>query len=145
MPSTSRMRDSWWWLMSAGVVCNYSLVLAWEDWPAAEHLSEDAPDGPHVDGLRVSTLPRLDPTFAYILNESITSGARYHLVATSDRQQAETRLSSHSVMKPCSLGTEVCVLRASPKSQTLRSQLAFSSRLDGLRSRWMTVREHGRR
>lgn len=43
-------------------------------------------------------------------------------------------------MKPCSLlGKAVWVLRARPKSHTLRSQLALSSRLEGLRSRWMTL------
>lgn len=80
--------------------------------------------------------------FVYIRNDSMTSGARYHLVATSEtvRSQRMARESDpHSVMKPCSLfGDAVCVLLAKPKSHTLRSQLAFSSRLDGFRSRWMT-------
>lgn len=74
---------------------------------------------------------RLDPlrpalTCVYMRKESMTSGARYHLVAT------------YSVMKPCSLGWAVTDDLAKPKSQTLRSQLAFSSRLEGFRSRWMT-------
>lgn len=44
-------------------------------------------------------------------------------------------------MNPVSvpLGSAVCVDRASPKSHTLRSQLALRSRLDGLRSRWITL------
>lgn len=62
----------------------------------------------------------------YILNDSMISGARYHRVAT------------YSVMKPASLpsGFVERVLRASPKSATLRSQLAFRSRFAGFRSRW---------
>ena len=32
-------------------------------------------------------------------------------------------------------------MRTSPKSQILRSQFAFNSRLDGLRSRWSTPAE----
>jgi hypothetical protein len=65
-------------------------------------------------------------TFVYILKESMISGARYHLVAT------------YSVMMPTSLPptTLVLTLRARPKSQTLRSQLALRRRLAGLRSRW---------
>lgn len=65
-------------------------------------------------------------TWVYMRNESMTSGARYHLVAT------------YSVMKPCSFGWAVTDDLARPKSQTLRSQLAFKSRFDGFRSRWMT-------
>lgn len=65
-------------------------------------------------------------TFVYILKESMISGARYHRVAT------------YSVMSPASLppGLVERVLRARPKSQTLRSQLAFRRRFAGLRSRW---------
>lgn len=53
----------------------------------------------------------------------------------------------HSVMNPWllpSAGKAVCVDRASPKSHTLRSQLALSKRLDGFKSRWMTLGEEGR-
>ncbi len=64
-------------------------------------------------------------TLVYILNDSMISGARYHRVAT------------YSVMRPASfpLGFVERVLRARPKSQTLRSQLAFRRRLAGFRSR----------
>jgi hypothetical protein len=70
-------------------------------------------------------------TLVYCLNVSIISGARYQRVAT------------YSVMKPVSVpdGSAVCTERASPKSQTFRSQLAFKRRLEGLRSRWMTSAE----
>ena len=62
----------------------------------------------------------------YILNESMISGARYHLVAT------------YSVINPTSFPCEVEVLtlRAKPKSHTLRSQFALSKRLAGFKSRW---------
>lgn len=53
----------------------------------------------------------------------------------------------HSVMNPWllpSAGKAVCVDRASPKSHTLRSQLAFNKRFDGFKSRWMTLDEGGR-
>ena len=74
---------------------------------------------------RDATRPKTH-TLVYILNDSMISGARYHRVAT------------YSVMKPASLpsGFVERVLRASPKSATLRSQFAFSSRLAGFRSRW---------
>jgi len=64
-------------------------------------------------------------TLVYILKESMISGARYQRVAT------------YSVISPTSLppGALVFTLRARPKSQTLRSQLAFNKRLAGLRSR----------
>lgn len=55
---------------------------------------------------------------------SSNSGALYHLVTT------------YSVMKSVSE-----VVRASPKSQILRSQLAFNKRLLGFRSRWSTLAE----
>mmetsp|Transcript_36652 Transcript_36652/g.90504 ORF Transcript_36652/g.90504 Transcript_36652/m.90504 type:complete len:280 (-) Transcript_36652:472-1311(-) len=51
-----------------------------------------------------------------------SSGARYHRVTT------------YSVMYSCSL-----LVRARPKSQILRSQLALSSRLEGFRSRCSTL------
>lgn len=78
----------------------------------------------------------------------MTSGARYQRVAT------------YSVMNPLpplgpASGGGRAALRARPKSQiwcelglnqdvhqlTLRSQLAFRRRLDGLRSRWRTLAE----
>ena len=70
-------------------------------------------------------------TLVYCLNVSMISGARYHRVAT------------YSVMNPVSVpdGSAVRTERARPKSHTLRSQFAFSSRFDGLRSRWITSAE----
>lgn len=70
-------------------------------------------------------------TFVYCLNVNMISGALYHLVAT------------YSVIKPVSVpeGSAVLTERASPKSQTLRSQFALRRRLDGLRSRWITSAE----
>lgn len=64
-------------------------------------------------------------TLVYILNDSMISGARYHRVAT------------YSVINPASFPAAFVdrVLRAKPKSQTLRSQLAFRRRLAGFRSR----------
>ena len=74
---------------------------------------------------------RIERTLVYCLNVSMISGARYQRVAT------------YSVMKPVSVpeGSAVLTDRAKPKSQTLRSQLALRSRLEGLRSRWMTSAE----
>ena len=74
---------------------------------------------------------QMEHTLVYCLNVSMISGARYQSVAT------------YSVMKPVSVpeGSAVLTDRAKPKSQTLRSQLALSSRLDGLRSRWITSAE----
>jgi len=73
----------------------------------------------------------MKPTLVYCLKVNMISGALYHLVAT------------YSVMKPVSVpeGSAVLTERAKPKSQTLRSQLALSRRLEGLRSRWMTSAE----
>jgi len=64
-------------------------------------------------------------TLVYCLNVSMISGARYHRVAT------------YSVIKPVSVpdGSAVLTDLARPKSQTLRSQLAFRSKFEGLRSR----------
>lgn len=64
-------------------------------------------------------------TLVYILKESMISGARYQRVAT------------YSVMTPASLPAALVerVLRASPKSHTLRSQFAFRSKFAGFRSR----------
>lgn len=56
------------------------------------------------------------------------SGARYHRVAT------------YSVMNP-ELSSVELALRASPKSQTLRSQFALRRRLEGFKSRWRTLAE----
>lgn len=64
----------------------------------------------------------------YSLKVNMISGARYHRVAT------------YSVMKP-ELSSWEAADRARPKSQTLRSQLALSNRLDGLRSRCSTFAE----
>lgn len=83
---------------------------------------------------------RIQPTlhtsiaFEYSWNESITSGARYHLVAT------------YSVMNPFPpfgplSGGGRAALRARPKSQILRSQLALRSRLEGFKSRCRTFAE----
>lgn len=65
-------------------------------------------------------------------SQSMTSGARYHLVAT------------YSVMNPFppllpASGGGAAALRARPKSQIFKSQLELSSRLDGLRSRCKTL------
>ena len=67
----------------------------------------------------------------YCLNVNMISGARYHLVAT------------YSVMKPVSVpeGSAVFTLLAKPKSHTFKSQFAFKSKFDGLRSLWMTSAE----
>lgn len=64
----------------------------------------------------------------------MTSGARYHLVAT------------YSVMNPLPpfgplSGGGRAALRASPKSQILRSQLALRRRFDGFKSRCRTLAE----
>ena len=76
-------------------------------------------------------------TFVYILNDSIISGARYHLVAT------------YSVIIPTSFPPSepaAFTLLARPKSHTFRSQLAFTRRLAGFRSLctmpalWMDLR-----
>jgi len=72
----------------------------------------------------------------YCLKVSMISGARYQRVATycTDQRRARGRRRT-SVMKPVSQpGSAVCVERARPKSQTLRSQLALSSRFEGWRS-----------
>ena len=64
------------------------------------------------------------------LNESMISGALYHLVAT------------YSVRLPpmCSSGT-ASKPRLKPKSQIFNSQSEFTNRLPGFRSRWMTEAE----
>lgn len=77
---------------------------------------------------------RMQPTdqtsmaFVYSLKVNMISGARYHRVAT------------YSVMKP-ELSSCDAADRARPKSQTLRSQLALSSKFEGFRSRWSTLAE----
>ena len=106
-----------------------AVVTTGEKWLPIQQLRENAPDSPKVDGLldgqRRQQLFTKAPTFVYILNESMISGARYHLVAT------------YSVIKPTSFPceVEVLMLRAKPKSQTLRSQFALSKRFAGFRSR----------
>ena len=110
------------------------VVTTWEKWLARKHLGEDTAYGPYIDGLDDDRMVRTKnmvlwrtrgPTFVYCLNVSMISGARYQRVAT------------YSVMNPVSVpeGSAVLTDRAKPKSQTLRSQFALSSRLDGLRSR----------
>lgn len=64
----------------------------------------------------------------YSLNVNMISGARYQRVAT------------YSVMNP-ELSSVDAAERARPKSHTFKSQLALSSRFDGLRSRWRTLAE----
>src|SRR3954471_410940 len=121
VPRTSRMRVSWWW-SGAGL-----LVLVYDSRVEGYHLQSL----PGKSGLPLSISARIQPTLhtsialVYSLKVSIISGARYHLVAT------------YSVMKP-ELSSLEAAERARPKSQTLRSQLALRSRLDGLRSRCST-------
>lgn len=85
-------------------------------------------------GLPFNISAKMHPTlhtsmaFVYSLNVSMISGARYHLVAT------------YSVMNPELSSVDAADL-ASPKSQTFKSQLALSKRLEGLRSRWRTFAE----
>ncbi len=85
--------------------------------------------GAECDRARLEWLTSI--AFVYCLKVSMISGARYQRVAT------------YSVMNPVSppLGSAVWVERARPKSQTLRSQFALRSRLDGFRSRWITSAE----
>ena len=77
---------------------------------------------------------RMQPTdqmsidLVYPLEFSMISGARYHLVAT------------YSVRKPV-WSCSGSATRARPKSQILRSQVVFSSRFEGLRSRCNTFAE----
>lgn len=85
-------------------------------------------------GLPFNISAKMHPTlhtsmaFVYSLNVSMISGARYHLVAT------------YSVMNPELSSVDAADL-ASPKSQTFKSQLALSKRLEGLRSRCRTFAE----
>ena len=82
----------------------------------------------------LSISARMQPTdqtsmaLVYSLKVNMISGARYQRVAT------------YSVMKP-ELSSWLAAERARPKSQTLRSQLALSSRLDGFKSLWSTLAE----
>lgn len=111
-----------------------AVVTTGEERTASEELREDATNSPNIDRLgdpqqrleRFSGRNTERLTLVYILKDSMISGARYHRVAT------------YSVMTPTSFpaGTLVWMLRAKPKSQTLRSQLALRRRLAGLRSRW---------
>ena len=88
---------------------------------------------PGKSGLRPSSSPKMHPTdqtstaLVYVSDESTISGARYHRVTT------------YSVRK--SRQSEGLTPRDSPKSVILRSQFSFTSRLDGLRSRWSTLHE----
>lgn len=69
-----------------------SIIPAGEQGSAREHLREDASHRPDVDSLKCrqkkmshriqQTKYNKTHTFVYILNESMISGARYHLVAT---------------------------------------------------------------
>ena len=64
----------------------YSLVAAREERLAAEHLGQDTAARPNVDGLRVRLKSKSMScafTLPYMRKDSMTSGARYHLVATS--------------------------------------------------------------
>lgn len=113
------------------------IIASREERLSRQHLREDAPDRPDINGLIGRTVNKIvvggarRRTLVYCLNVSIISGARYHRVAT------------YSVMNPVSVpdGSAVFTDRANPKSQTLRSQLAFNRRFDGLRSRCMTSAE----
>ena len=75
------------------------------------------------DNIAAKMQPTLQTSIAlvYSLKVNIISGALYHLVAT------------YSVMNP-ELSSWDAAERARPKSQTLRSQFALRSKLDGLRS-----------
>eukprot|EP01139_Manchomonas_bermudensis_P001392 Amastigsp_a1887_57.p7 type:complete len:105 gc:universal Amastigsp_a1887_57:571-885(+) len=66
--------------------------------------------------------------FVYSAHESMTSGARYHRVAT------------YSVINPAWFCSGSAT-RASPKSQILRSQFELRRMFEGFRSRWMTCAE----
>ena len=111
-----------------------AIIATGEKRSPVDQLSKNATNSPDVN--RLQQRPQLPPepsfpsravrTLVYILNDSMISGARYHRVAT------------YSVMRPTSFppGFVERVLRASPKSQTLRSQFALSRRFAGLRSRW---------
>lgn len=100
---------------------------------ATKQFRKDASNSPDINRLSTSRLgqgrctvrQRDSHTLVYILKDNMISGARYHRVAT------------YSVMSPTSFppGLAERVLRASPKSQTLRSQFAFSRRLAGFKSR----------
>lgn len=107
------------------------IIASWEKRFPREHLSKNAAHRPHINGLMKLAVNQglgeggVVHTFVYCLKVNIISGALYHLVAT------------YSVMKPVSVpeGSAVLTERAKPKSQTLRSQLALSRRLEGFRSR----------
>lgn len=96
--------------------------------------TEDSQSLPGNSGLPLSISARMHPTLqtsialVYSLKVNMISGARYHLVAT------------YSVMKPELSSVEAADL-ARPKSQTFKSQLALSKRLEGLRSRCSTFAE----
>jgi len=72
-----------------------SLVPAGEEGLAVQHLGKDAAHRPDVDGLQVRlrlVCSAVALTLPYMRNDSMTSGARYHRVATS-------AVSSASVMQ----------------------------------------------
>src|SRR5450432_1102528 len=121
VPRTSRIRVSWWWS---------SLVRILNSPVDSSHLQSF----PGNRGLPLNISAKIQPTdqtsmaFVYSLKVNIISGALYQRVAT------------YSVMKP-ELSSWEAAERARPKSQTLRSQLALRSKLDGLRSRWSTFAE----
>jgi len=96
---------------------------------------------PYPEGKRVDLL-----AVVYRLFDIIISGARYHLVATSDSSAAVDPQSGH--VHSVNLGsfwsaspTTGLNPLASPKSQILSSQSELTSRLPGFRSRWMTFAE----
>src|SRR5580658_3023925 len=81
----------------------------------------------HKDLKRTARGTSSTRTLVYILNDSMISGARYHLVAT------------YSVIIPALpplCAPDAFTILARPKSHTFRSQLAFTRRLAGFRSRW---------
>ena len=77
----------------------YSLVTAREERLAAEHLGQDTADRPNVDGLRVRLkCESMSAAFTlpYMRKDSMTSGARYHLVATSAISYGRRSLDTHT-------------------------------------------------
>jgi hypothetical protein len=96
--------------------------------------ADDLQSLPGNNGFPLNISARMHPTLqtsmalVYSLKVSMISGARYHLVAT------------YSVINPELSSVEAADL-ARPKSQTLRSQLALSSKLDGFKSRCSTFAE----
>lgn len=81
---------------------------------------------PLIISARMQPTAQISIDLEYCLKVSMISGARYQRVAT------------YSVISPVSepeVTSAVRTERASPKSHTLRSQLALSRRLDGFKSR----------